>query len=54
MTPLQIGCAALAEKAKSKSDKIRLLQLADQWRTITEDRDPAKNRQHLLPPFLIS
>jgi hypothetical protein len=32
------SCAALAEKAKSKSDKIRLLQLADQWRTVPEDR----------------
>jgi hypothetical protein len=49
------SCAALAEKAKRESDKVRLLQLADQWRTVTADRQgPAKNRQHLLPPLAIS
>jgi hypothetical protein len=32
------SCAALATKAKRESDKVRLLQLADQWRTVTADR----------------
>jgi hypothetical protein len=31
------SCAALATKAKRESDKVRLLQLADQWRTVTAD-----------------
>jgi hypothetical protein len=32
------SCAALATKAKRESDKVRLLQLADQWRTVPADR----------------
>jgi hypothetical protein len=32
------SCAALAAKAKHKSDKVQLLQLADQWRTVPADR----------------
>jgi hypothetical protein len=32
------SCGALAAKAKSESDKVRLVQLADQWRTVTADR----------------
>jgi hypothetical protein len=45
------SCAALAKKAKSKSDKIRLLQLADQWRTVTEDREgPGKKPPALVAP----
>jgi hypothetical protein len=32
------SCGALAAKAKSESDKVRLLQLADQWRTVPADR----------------
>jgi hypothetical protein len=31
------SCAALAAKAKHKSDKVQLLQLADQWRTVPAD-----------------
>jgi hypothetical protein len=32
------SCGALAARAKSESDKVRLLQLADQWRTVPADR----------------
>jgi hypothetical protein len=32
------SCAALAAKAKHKSDKVQLLQLADQWRTVPAHR----------------
>jgi hypothetical protein len=32
------SCAALAAKAGCKSDKVRLLRLADQWRTVPADR----------------
>jgi hypothetical protein len=32
------SCAALAAKAKHKSDKVQLLQFADQWRTVPADR----------------
>jgi hypothetical protein len=31
--------AALAAKTKRESDKVHLLQLADQWRTVPADRD---------------
>jgi hypothetical protein len=45
------SCAALAKKAKSNSDKIRLLQLADQWRTVTGDREgPGKKPPALVAP----
>jgi hypothetical protein len=32
------SCAALAAKTGRKSDKVRLLRLADQWRTVPADR----------------
>jgi hypothetical protein len=32
------SCSSLAAKAQHQSDKVRLLQLADQWRTVTADR----------------
>jgi hypothetical protein len=32
------SCAALAAKTKRRSDKVRMLQLADQWRTVPTDR----------------
>jgi hypothetical protein len=31
------SCGALAARAKSEPDKVRLLQLADQWRTVPAD-----------------
>jgi hypothetical protein len=32
------SCSALAAKTGRKSDKVRLLRLADQWRTVPADR----------------
>jgi hypothetical protein len=49
------SCAALAAKAKRQSDKLRLLQLADQWRTFLQTaKDPAKSRRRRLPPQMIA
>jgi hypothetical protein len=41
------SCAALATKAKRESDKVRLLQLADQWRTVPADHQGPGRK---LPP----
>jgi hypothetical protein len=45
------SCAALAAKAKHKSDKVQLLQLADQWRTVPADRQgPGKKQPASVVP----
>jgi hypothetical protein len=49
------SCGALAAKAKSESDKVRLLQLLTNGaRFLRTAKDRAKNRQRLLPPLTIS
>jgi hypothetical protein len=43
------SCTALAAKTKRKSDQLRLLQLAGQWRTVVADRHgPGKGRHQLF------
>jgi hypothetical protein len=44
------GCAALAAKTKHKSDKARLLQLAEQWRSVAADQKGEAVRR----PFAIA
>jgi hypothetical protein len=45
------SCGALAARAKSESDKVRLLQLADQWRTVPADRQgPGKKPPAPIAP----
>src|SRR6202020_2985306 len=41
------SCAALASKTGRASDKVRLLQLADQWRTVPADGQGSGKK----PPF---
>jgi hypothetical protein len=47
------SCAALAAKTKRESDKVQLLQLADQWRTVPADRQ-GPGRKPPVPAALAS
>jgi hypothetical protein len=47
------SCAALAAKTKRESDKVQLLQLANQWRTVPADRQ-GPGRKPLVPAALAS
>jgi hypothetical protein len=40
------GCAALAAKTKHKSDKARLLQLVEQWRSVAADQKGEVVKRH--------
>jgi hypothetical protein len=44
------SCSALAARTKHKSDRLQLLQLADQWRTVPGDRQgPGKKQATSVP-----
>jgi hypothetical protein len=47
------SCAALAAKTKRESDKVQLLQLANQWRTVPADRQGPGSKP-LVPAALAS
>jgi hypothetical protein len=48
------SCTALAAKTKRKSDQLRLLQLAGQWRTVVADcQVPGKKPAAAVAPLAI-